>query len=153
MQAVINAVRDFLPQLRSRVVRLMFDNAVTVSHIKNEGGTRPNTLMHLTIRLLKWCDHKAIKLVPVNLPVIHNVQADLLCRVGQMLNIEWTMAMECLRPVFAQWGEPQVDMFATCANWRLIKFVSPYPDPRTEFTDAMSVPWPGMALWYAFPPF
>ena len=29
MQAVINAVRDFLPHLRSRVVRLMFDNAVT----------------------------------------------------------------------------------------------------------------------------
>ena len=38
MQAVIYAVRDFLPQLRSRVVRLMCDNAVTVAYIKNEGG-------------------------------------------------------------------------------------------------------------------
>ena len=38
MQAVINAVRDFLPHLRSRVVRLMCDNAVTVAYIKNEGG-------------------------------------------------------------------------------------------------------------------
>ena len=40
MQAVIYAVRDFLPHLRSRVVRLMCDNAVTVAYIKNEGGTR-----------------------------------------------------------------------------------------------------------------
>ena len=38
MQAVIYAVRDFLPRLRSWVVRLMCDNAVTVAYIKNEGG-------------------------------------------------------------------------------------------------------------------
>ena len=60
MQAVIYAVRDFLPHLRSRVVRLMCDNAVTVAYIKNEGGTRSHTLMQMTIRLLKWCDSKAI---------------------------------------------------------------------------------------------
>ena len=38
MQAVIHTVRDFLPRLRSWVVRLMCDNAVTVAYIKNEGG-------------------------------------------------------------------------------------------------------------------
>ena len=38
MQAVIYAVRDFLPLLRYRVVRLMCDNAVRVAYIKNEGG-------------------------------------------------------------------------------------------------------------------
>ena len=76
MQAIINAVRDFLPHLRSRVVRLMCDNAVTVANIKNEGGTRSHTLMQMTIRLLKWCDRKAITLVPVHLPGVHNIQAD-----------------------------------------------------------------------------
>ena len=56
--------------------------------------------------------------------------------------------------MFAQWGEPQVDLFATLANRRLIKFVSLYPDPRAEWTDAMSVPWDnGRDLLYAFPPF
>ena len=98
MQAVINAVSDFLPHLRSRVVRLMCDNAVTVAYIKNEGGTRSYTLMQMTIRLLKWCDRKAITLVPIHLPGVHNIQADSLSRVGQTLNTEWTMAMECLRP-------------------------------------------------------
>ena len=38
MQAVIYAVRDFIPHLRYRVVRLMCDNAVMVAYIKNEGG-------------------------------------------------------------------------------------------------------------------
>ena len=83
MQAVIYAVRDFLPHLRYRVVRLMCDNAVTVVYIKNEGGTRSHTLMQMTIRLLKWCDSKAITLVPVHLPGVRNIQADSLSRVGQ----------------------------------------------------------------------
>ena len=122
-------------------------------HKKNEGGTRSHTLMQLTIRLLQWCDRKAITLVPVHLPGVHNVQADSLSRVGQTLIIEWTRAMERLRPVFAKWGEPQVDLFVTFAN-RLIKFISPYPDPRAVWTDAMSMPWEnGRGLLYVFPPF
>ena len=154
IQAVINDVRDFLPHLRSRVVRLMCDNAVTVAYIKNEGGTRSHTLMQLTIRLLKWRDHKAITLVPIHLPGVHNIQADSLSRVGQTLTTEWTKAMERLRPVFAKWGEPQVDLFATFANRGLIKFVSPYQDPRAEWTNAMSMPCDnGRGLLYTFPPF
>ena len=110
--------------------------------------------MQLTIRLLKWCNRNAITLVPVHLPVVHYIQADSLSRVGQTLTTEWTMAMERLRPVFAKWGEPRIDLFATVANRRLIKFVSPYPDPRAEWTDAMSMPWAnGRDFLYAFPPF
>ena len=132
MQAVINAVRDFLPRLRSRVVHLMCDNAVTVAYIKNKGSTRSYTLMHMTIWLLKWCDRKAITLVPIHLPGVHNIQADSLSRVGQTLTTEWTMAMERLRPVFTKWGEPHFDLFATFttfANRWLIKFVSPIWTP------------------------
>ena len=54
------------------------------------------------------------------------------------LNTEWTLATERLRPVFTKWGEPQIDMFATFTNRQLIKFVSPYSDPRAEWTDTMS---------------
>ena len=137
MQAVIYAVRDFLPHLRYRVVRLMCDNAVTVAYIKNEGGTRSHTLMQMTMWLLKWFDSKAITLVPVHLPGVRNIQADSLSRVGQTLTTEWTFAMESLRTVFAKWGEPQIDMFATFANRRLVKFAG----PQGEWTDAMSMPW------------
>ena len=93
-------------------------------HQERGGGTRSRTLMQMTIRLLKWCDRKAIMLVPIHLPGVHNIQADSLSRVGQTLTTEWTMAMERLRPVFAKWGEPRIDLFATFTNRRLIKFVS-----------------------------
>ena len=135
MQVAINAMREFLLHLRSRVVRLMCDNAETVAYIKNEGGTRSYTLMQMTLHLLKWCDRKVITLVPVHLPGVHNIQADSLSRVGQTLNMEWTMAMEHLRPVFAQWDEPQVHLFATFANrqpWSLHRRIwTPGPSSRT----------------------
>ena len=95
----------------------------------------------MTIRLLKCCNSKAITLVSVHLPGVHNIQGDSLSRVSQTLTTEWTMDMESLRPVFAKWGELRIDLFATFANRRLVKFVSPYPDPRAEWTDAMSMPW------------
>ena len=145
MQAVISAVREFLPHLRSIVVRLMCDNAVTGCLHQEWMGTRSYTLMQVMIRLLKWCNRKAIRLVPVH-------QADAVSRIGQILNTEWMLAMERLRPVFYKWGEPQIDMFATFSNRRLIKFVSPYPHPRAEWTDAMSTSWDnGRGLLYAFP--
>ena len=65
------------------------------------GGTRSHTLMQMTIRLLKCCDSKAITLISIHLPGVHNIQADSLSRVGQTLTTEWTMAMESLRPLFA----------------------------------------------------
>ena len=124
MQAVIYDVRDFLPHLRwfhLEWFRLMCDNAVTMAYIKNEGGTRSYTLMQMTMRLLNWCDRKAITLVPVHLPGVHNIQMDSLSWVGQTLNAECTMAMECLRPAFAKWSKPQVDLFASFTNKPLIK--------------------------------
>ena len=70
-------------------VRQCSDNGL--NYIKNESSTRSYTLMQLPLRLLKWCDRKAITLVPVHLPGVHNIQADPLSRVGQTLNTEWTM--------------------------------------------------------------
>ena len=105
-------------------------------------GARDRTLwLQMTIRLLKWCDSKAITLVPVHLPGVRNIQVVSLSRVGQTLTTEWTMAMESLRTVFAKWGEPQIDMFATFANRRL---VSSYRHIRTPgWSGQMPCPCPG----------
>ena len=153
MEAVFLSVTRFLPQLKSRVVRLMCDNAVVVSYINKEGGTKSFRLTRLTIRLLKFCDRKRIRLVPVHLPGSRNIQADALSRVGQTLATEWAINGQLLHPVFSAWGTPVIDLFATFANRKLPVFASPFPDQRAKYVDAMSVPWSGMGMVYAFPPF
>ena len=153
MEAVFLSVTRFLPQLKSRVVRLMCDNAVVVSYINKEGGTKSFRLTRLTIRLLKFCDRKGIRLVPVHLPGSRNIQADALSRVGQTLATEWAINGQLLHPVFSAWGTPVIDLFATFANRKLPVFASPFLDQRAKYVDAMSVPWSGMGMVYAFPPF
>ena len=66
LEAVLKAVRGFLPYIRHKVVRLMCDNATAVLYIKKEGGTNSFRLTRLTFRLFKFCDSKDIHLVPVH---------------------------------------------------------------------------------------
>ena len=153
MEGVFLSVTRFLPQPKSRVVRLMCDNAMVVSYINKEGGSKSFRLTRLTIRLLKFCDRKGIRLVPVHLPGSRNIQADALSRVGQTLATEWAINGQLLHPVFSAWGTPVIDLFATFANRKLSVFVSPFPDQRAKYVDGMSVPWSGMGMVYAFPPF
>ena len=124
-----------------------------MSYIKQEGGTRSFRLTRLTIRLLKFCNHKRIVLIPVHLPGRNNIQADRLSRPGQTLPTEWEIHPDLLQPVFGRWGRPWIDLFATFANKKCPKFVSPFPDPRGAFIDALSIPWRRMGMAYAFPPF
>ena len=153
MQAVINAVRDFLPHLRSQIVRLLCDNAVTVAYIKNE-GERDRTLWcswpydcwsGATARRLRWfpsiCQEcTASRWIPCPESARHWP------RSGRW---PWSVYDPCLPS-----GASRRSTLATFANRRLIKFMSPHPDPSAEWTDAMSMSWDnGRDLLYMFPPF
>ena len=50
------------------------------------------------------------------------------------------------------WGNPSVDLFATCLNAKLPLYCSLVPDPQAVFEDAFRHPWDNLDL-YAFPPF
>ena len=120
---------------------------------QERGGTRSHPLMQLTIRLLKWCNRKAITLVPS------------ICQ--ECTASRWIPCPESARhwPRSGRWpwsvydpclpsGASRRSTLATFANRRLIKFMSPHPDPSAEWTDAMSMSWDnGRDLLYMFPPF
>ena len=50
------------------------------------------------------------------------------------------------------WGNPSIDLFATCLNAKLPLYCSLVPDPQAFFEDAFRHPWDDLDL-YAFPPF
>ena len=49
-------------------------------------------------------------------------------------------------------GQPDIDLFASCLNTQLADYVSWKPDPQAKFVDAFTVVWSDM-FFYAFPPF
>ena len=67
---------------------------------------------------------------------------------GDRVSLHPQVARELLRA----WGNPSIDLFATCLNAKLPLYCSLVPDPQAVFEDAFRHPWDDLDL-YAFPPF
>ena len=86
------------------------------------------------------------------LPGESNVLADVLSRRGQVVGTEWSLHPQVARALLRAWGNPSIDLFATCLNAKLPLYCSLVPDPQAVFEDAFRHPWDDLDL-YAFPPF
>ena len=116
------------------------------------GGTVSRSLCLLTSRLLRWTESFDIHLDARYLPGESNVLADILSRRGQVVGTEWSLHPQVARSLLRAWGNPSIDLFATCLNAKLPLYCSLVPDPQAVFEDAFRHPWDDLDL-YAFPPF
>ena len=91
------------------------------------------------IRLLKFCNRKDIKLMPVHLPGSRNIQANALSHVGQTLLTEWVVSSSSVL-LMGNTSDRSVSDFA---NRKLPVFASPFLDLGAKYVDAMPVLWDG----------
>ena len=68
------------------------------------------------------------------------------------MGTEWSLHPQVARALLRDWGNPSIDLFATCLNTKLPLYCSLVPDPQAVFKDAFRHPWDDLDL-YAFPPF
>ena len=115
-------------------------------------GTVSRALCLLTSRLLRWTESFDVHLDVKYLPGQDNTLADVLSRRGQVLGTEWSLHPQVTRSLLRVWGNPSIDLFATCFNAKLPLYCSFVPDPQAVFEDAFRHPWDDLDL-YAFPPF
>ena len=71
---------------------------------------------------------------------------------GKFVGTEWSLHPQVARALLRTWGNPSIDLFATCLNAKLPLYCSLVPDPQAVFEDAFRHPWDDLDL-YAFPPF
>ena len=133
-------------------VTAMCANSTVVAYVNKQGGTVSPALCLLTSRLLRWTESFDIHLDARYLPGQANVLADLLSRRGQVVGTEWSLHPQVARSLLRVWGNPSIDLFATCLNAKLPLHCSLVPDPQAVFEDAFRHPWDDLDL-YAFPPF
>ena len=123
-----------------------------MAYVNKQGGTVSRALCLLTSRLLRWTESFDIHLNARYLPGQANVLAHLLRRRGQVVGTEWSLHTPVVRSLLCVWGNPSVDLFATCLNAKLPLYCSLIPDPQAVFEDAFRHPRDDLDL-YAFPPF
>lgn len=150
LRAVRLALAEFAPPLGS-VVLVATDNTTVVAYINHQGGTRSPSLWEETWLLFSEAHSRDLVLRARHIPGHLNVIADQLSRAGQILPTEWSLHQDVAQDLFARWGQPNLDLFATRYNRKCLVFVSPVPDPLALETDALSMDWEGLSA-YAYPP-
>ena len=128
------------------------DNSTVAAYVNKHGGTVSRSLCLLTSCLLRWTESFDIHLNARYLPGQANVLADLLGHRGQVVGTEWSLHPQMARSLRRVWGNPSIDLFATCRNAKLPLYCLLVPDPQAVFKDAFRHPWDDLDL-YAFPPF
>ena len=152
MKALFLALQAFQEDVAGHHVTAMCDNSTVVAYINKQGGTVSRPLCLLTSRLLRWTESFYVHLEARYLPGESNVLADVLSRRGQVVGTEWSLHPQVARALLRTWGNPSIDLFATCLNAKLPLYCSLVPDPQAVFEDAFHHPWDDLDL-YAFPPF
>ena len=135
----------------------MCDNRTAVSYISKQGGTRSKRLFSLAKvifkkKILLWCHRHGT--MQVALPT-HSRSAQCQSRPDKsqiIIATEWSLlSPRVTESIWALWGRPHINLFATRDNRMIDTYVSPCPDEMSWATDALSISWKGM--WaYAFPP-
>ena len=152
MKALFLALQAFHEDVAGHHVTAMCDNSTVVAYVNKQGGTVSRPLCLLTSRLLRWTESFDVHLEARYLPGESNVLADVLSRRGQFVGTEWSLHPQVARALLRAWGNPSIDLFATCLNAKLPLYCSLVPDPQAVFEDAFRHPWDDLDL-YAFPPF
>ena len=150
LKAVLLALKRFQQLVQGKVVLIATDNTTVVAYINKEGGMRSGSLCALLWRLLCWCNLRQTVLKARHIPGRLNVIADKLSRQGQVIQTEWSLHQEIFDNLCRTWHYPQVDMFATRYNCKLVRFVSPIPDPQAWSVDALTLSWEDLDM-YLFP--
>ena len=152
MKALFLGLQAFQEVVAGHHVTSMCDNSTVVAYVNKQGGTVSRSLCLLTGRLLRWTESFDVHLDARYLPGESNVLADVLSRRGQVVGTEWSLHPQVARALLRAWGNPSIDLFATCLNAKLPLYCSLVPDPQAVFEDAFRHPWNDLDL-YAFPPF
>ena len=152
MKALFLGLQAFQEDVAGHHVTVMCDNSTVVAYVNKQGGTVSRSLCLLTSRLLRWTESFDVHLDARYLPGESNVLADVLSRRGQVVGTEWSLHPQVARALLRAWGNPSIDLFATCLNAKLPLYCSLVPDPQAVFEDAFRHPWDDLDL-YAFPPF
>ena len=146
MKALFLGLQAFREDVIGHHVTAMCDNSTVVAYVNKQGGTVSRALCLLTSRLLRWTESFDVHLDERYLPGESNVLADLLSRRRQVVGTEWSLHPRVARSLLRVWGNPSIDLFATCLNAKLPLYCSLVLDPQAVFEDAFRHPWDDLDL-------
>ena len=131
-------------------LRIRTDNMSARAYAAHLGG-RQRHLQQLASPLVEAVLERSLMLSAVHLPGEQNSLADALSRRTSTPS-DVSLLQRWFMSLTADWGEPQVDLFASHASHRLPLYVSRWPDPNALAADALEISWERWVFLFLFPP-
>ena len=137
--------------LQNGILLHQTDNTTAVSYLNKQGGKIPE-ISEIAESTWDFCLERGIVLRAQYVPGVDLGSADFLSRIHQNPS-ESSLTRKDFDLITRTWGIPSIDLFATRFNRKVPRFVSLFPDPLAENTDAFTMAWNLESLAFAFPPF
>jgi len=148
--AVFYSLNCFAQHLKSTKILVRVDNTTTLAYINKMGGVRYPELSTLARLIWQWCEERDIWLLVSYVKSDKN-KSDQPFRLIS-LETEWELSKQAFNDIIKHFGCPEVDLFASHANHKCLKYFSWFRDPFSLGVDAFTVCWSKL-FFYAFPPF
>ena len=149
--AVKLALEKLADKLRNCWLLLRIDNATAIAYVNKMGGTRYAHLNSLAHAIWQWAEQRGIWLKASYIPSKENTVADELSRLINP-DSEWELSPKVFHNVVCNFGQPEIDIFATKLNKKCKNYISRFPDPDAWQIDSFTTNWSSF-YFYAFPLF
>lgn len=150
--AAFYAVKCFASNESNINILLRIDNKTAIAYINKMGGVRFENLNKLTRNIWLWCEHRSIFLRASFIPSKKNAVADFESR-SLAVETEYSLNKRYFSKIVRQFGEPNIDLFASKINKKCDIYISWLKDPDSMSTDAFTIRWEKKWYFFAFPPF
>ena len=152
IKAVLFGLKSLCSKFKHCSIKVLSDNQTAVAYLRNMGGTHSRDCNQITRETILWCKDRDISLTITHLPGKLNFEADKASREFHD-DTEWSLDVQVYQTLVSRWGTPDVDLFASRLNAKILCYVAWKPDPNAYAIDAFTLNWSVFNLVYCFPPF
>ena len=152
LHAILLGLKSFFSQRTDVEILVKTDNTTAISYINRMGGSRSIQCESIAKLIWEFCEQRELWLVATHIPGILNDEADFMSRHFTD-NTEWSLNPCIFSKICAEWGQPDIDLFASRFNHKTPVYVSWMRDPEAVHVNAFTVDWDDWELIYVFPPF
>ena len=150
------AIKKALFKLKKEIqpsILVRSDSTTAVSYINNMGGHGSDKCNFIAHRICLSAKNCNIQIRCAHLTGKDNCKADFMRSLLDTKNTEWSLNITTYHIIREKFGNPDVDIFASAANFKCHKCVSWHSDRNAWVIDAFTIAWNKISLVYAFLPF
>lgn len=149
LKAAFFGLKCLAKNLLNCEILLRIDNTTAISYINRMGGIQYPHLNSIAREIWQWCETRNVFVFASYINTKDNIEADYESRKS---NIEWELSHSAFQEIVINFGQPDIDLFASRSNNKCDTFISWKQDPDAIAVDAFTVKW-SQYFFYAFPPF